>query len=284
MTIHDFPHDLDEIIERGIEPYRPVLSRMVIAEIRDHLRTILHMSSALSACIRMLDAATRIPWPRVEGLTPSQVALLGGTAPTRVPEMAAHELALPVDGGSKESADALRDHMIASFGAAQDLIDQHPEVTPAHPDDAARALSELVDDAVVASYAAMLGVIFNQLEPLKPGEAPSDQTTAMQPYFAWALLAFQNVDLDRADTSTFDHYYMRCFEPADIAKHRGHAVEIELDRRLSFIRRLGPRLRREIAQLAEDLGSEPARADPSSKHVQTFYTLSMLGPRRKRTS
>jgi hypothetical protein len=273
-----FPYDFEDLVERALRPYRPILSYVAIAQFRTHLDLFFRTTENLAPWIDALDRAAWVPPTSAAGLTSAQLALLRSGRPTRVLETLAENLEIRLDGGSEESERKARELLLLASGCLDDLAPSSPVLPEPDLDACARELGRFIDLAIVALHVSTVAELSALHQRRDPSDAGSDNFLAASRYFSWVLLAFRRVKLSEEDASVFLTYYVRRSAPEDVAERRGHAIDVEIQRRQAFLERFGQELRREIERLTREVSPDPARADlRSSPWLRTLLMREALG-------
>lgn len=252
-----FSDDVDEIIERVLLAFRPILCQAVMASFRDDLQLAIQGTDELKAWLAVGPPST------VRGvgpLTAGQVALLGGTRPTRVLQTVASRLWIPLDGGDKQSLREA-DRILTHSSKALESVVEHHVVSPARGQEARlRKLRGLVRVGVAAQFAAMMGAL-HEHHLWAEERALEEERELVQRYFLGALQAFGRIKLARRDQDVFRDHYLEARDIEEIADERGVELAAEAERRRGFLERLAAALE---AQAAVAAGHDAGAGDPEA--------------------
>jgi len=228
-----FSDDVDEIIERVLARYQPALSRVVMASFRSKLQLAITDNPDLKPWL------PPSPFEPVHGagaLTAAQVALLGGSRPTRILHTVAFRLSLPLDGGDQQSLREAEQILHDADEALESLVEHHV-VTPVEgPEAGLRRLRELIRLGVAAQIAAMLGAL-REHHDLARRRGSDDEPEIIRRYFLRALQVFSRIKLSGRDQEVFRDHYLDAGDIEELADERGHGLDAEVARRLGFLER-----------------------------------------------
>lgn len=249
---HAFAYEIEDIIERGLLAYEPILSLPVMAQLREHLRHVLHRDSTMKPWLAQLPGQE--PIDGIGTLTAGQVALLGGTRPLRVLHALAPDFGLRAESKSRAHLGFL---LLSSTEALNSLVEHHV-VAPARGREAcARRLREFVNLAVAAMIAALMGTLYDhRMSPGVPGR--EEETPLVKRHFSRMGEAFTRITLTRKDQGIFRDYYLDEAHIEELAEEGGRGLAAEVERRRGFLKRLAAALKEQCAILAGAAGRHEA--------------------------
>jgi hypothetical protein len=257
-----FPDDTEEIIERALHAYRPLLGHTATAFFRSNLSVHVLGHGRFSPWVATIRAGRPVAAVAAHDLTAAQVILLGGTRPTRcLHSVVAAELHVHLDGGFPEEIARARSVLGGSYGAVESLVRHHP-CTPARGRAAALAsLTELVHLGIAAQYASMIARLYDQ--GFDPERLPSDEEVAfLTRYFFWAMHAFRRLALTRGDQAAFRDYYVDRARPDELAEEHDLELDHEVERRRRFLKRLSKGLLVQAAAIGGEAHDDAAPPPP----------------------
>jgi hypothetical protein len=245
-----FADELDEIIERALLAYRPILSHAVMGQFRTNLQLIVHASDNLKP---WLARGQFQPAHGLGSLTAGQVALLGGTRPTRALHSVASWLSVPLDGGDQKGLRTVGQILHHSTEALESLVEHHVVVAVKEGEARLRKLREVVRLGIAAQAAAMMGAqqelgLWAERDDL---EEPSE---LVRRYFLAAHQAFGRIKLSRADQDVFRDYYIEALPIDELAEERDRGLDAEVERRRAFLKRLAAALEAQCELMARTAG------------------------------
>lgn len=274
-----FPSDLDEIIDLGLRPYRPVLSHTVAAALQGDMLAVIESAGNLRPWVDVLDTRGRAPeGARDEGgLTPAQRALLGGSAPGRFLDDLVWGLRVELDSLSRAGVKGAHAVLITSVEALDAYAEGYPPAPAADPA-AARGVAGFLERGVPLMFATMIGSITGG-DALTWASVRGHEVELYR-YFVYLVEAFHRAGLDDEDRQTFSDHYEAGLDPALLAARRAATPPADLARHDAFLLRFGVAMQRGIAALSEEAGPDPARTDPhTSPKLRAFVEREAPRPR-----
>ncbi len=262
-----FRYELDEIIERGLSTYRPILSHVATATFRNNLAGTMTGYGNLQPWIEMLTPSRSPPLHGTDKLTAGQVALLGGTRPLRILHSIVLDLDVLLDGGDKQSLKRANRILGPTCDALQSLVDHHV-VAPAKGRDAsARKLGAFVDLGIAAQIASTMGAL--HYERLHAEDASGDEV--IQRYFLGMVQIFGRITLARNDQQVFSDHYIDVVDVEGFAADQGRDLSDEVARRHGFLKRLAAALRAQIQLVTGPPAPDPTGAElPATRRPTTL--------------
>jgi hypothetical protein len=273
-----FADEPEEIVERVLRAYQPILNRTIMVHLRMDLQ-------------RNLDGHIQFaPW-RTEGqpavqslgsLTATQVAFLGGTRPTRMLEDIAAELKVPVESGDRESEQKL--YQISLSSRQTDKVIDHYVVAKVKGREArARRVREFVEFAVAAQFASLIGALSGRHDALLLNpEEEEEEPEFIRRHFLGAIRMFRKLKLTPTAQAVFQDHFLDDREIEDIAEDEGRELEEEIERRRVFLKGLARALREALDRPKDD--ARAPEALPGAKprpRALTQATARAARPRRR---
>jgi hypothetical protein len=237
-----FSGDTDEIIERVLLVYRPILSHAVMATFRRNLFLVAHT-------IDFAPWRPEGPRPPVHGigaLTAGQVALLGGTRPRRILHTLVTDLDVALDG-DKASLERAHNVLLPTSDAVESLAAYHDVVPVKGWEAGARKMRAFVDLAVATQIAAAMGALHEE-HPWSRQRERRQAPEFVRRYFLGLVEVFGQIKLPRKDEAIFRDHYLEDVTIEQLAEEKGRGLDAEVERRLGFLRRLAKALKLEIGK------------------------------------
>jgi hypothetical protein len=250
-----FADDLDEIIERALLAYRPIFSHAVMGQFRANLERLIEGSENLQPWL----AREFQPAHGLGSLTAGQVALLGGTRPTRVLHSVASRHSILLDGGDAQGLRTVGLILHHSTEALESLVEHHVVVSVKAGEARLRKLREVVKLGIATQVAALMGAQQDLSLWAKPDDL-EEPPELVRRYFLAALQAFGRIKLSRADQGVFRDYYIEALAIEDLAEERGRGLAAEIERRRGFLTRLAAALEAQCDLMARTVGRSDAGA------------------------
>jgi hypothetical protein len=254
-----FPDDVDDIVERVLLPYRPILSHALTGSFRRRLQLAVEGSTNLKP---WLPAPRYRPAHAIGALTAGQVALLGGFRPMRILHSVAYDLALPLDGGDRKSVQATEQILLTAAEALDSLADHHVVVPVKGSDARLRRLHGFVRVGVAALLAGTMGALHEHRlwsGRRELAEAPE----FIQRYFLGAIQIFGRIQLNRRDQGVFRDHYLEARDIEELADER-LGLDAEVERRHGFLKRLATALEAAAGVLTGTERREGDARDPTA--------------------
>jgi hypothetical protein len=263
-----FRYELAEIIERGLSVYRPILSHLVTATFRHNL--VMALDGIGDANLRpLLGLLAPGRLSRLHGtdtLTAGQVALLGGTRPTRILHSVVFELGVLLDGGDKPSVKSAKWILMPTSAAVRSFVAHHVVAPVKGQGAAARKLSGIVDLGIAAQIASTMGALHDHR--MRPEDASGDDEIVRR-YFLGMVQTFGRIRLARSDQKVFRDQYIDGVDVKDLVEDEGRDLDEEVELRHGFLKRLATALKAQIKLVTARPAPEAPRAElPATRSLK----------------
>lgn len=251
-----YPDDFEEIVERVLLTYRPILSHFLLAHLRnDAYRTLLSHQN-----LKPWEADGPPPPVRPIGsLTVAQVVLLGGTRPRRVVHSLAADINSMLDGGDRETVHRAEGMLEHANEALESLVGHHVVTPVKGPAARRRKLTGFIHLGVAAEIASLMGTLAAH-HLWTRHQDPEKVPDLIRRYFLGVVQAFGRVRLSARDLAVFGDYYVENAEIEELAEERDLDLAVEVERRRVFLSHLSAGLQAQLAAAASPGGPLVERA------------------------